>query len=144
MNKWILIAGLTFVVSCQSSTMRGAYIDDELIHQVSVKKMNKDGVRSILGSPTLIPDYSPNKYYYVSRALKNRPWSDPKLVQQRIVEVTFEAELVDNVRILDSNSQLFTNISKDTTISRGTEENPVQTFVKNFGRFNKTKKGKRR
>lgn len=144
MNRLLVIMLTLFLCSCQSVNNRGTLIDDNMINQAKAQKMTKEQLLYTFGAPTLKPDYSPDKWYYVSRTLRNKSWAEPKLFKQRIVEVIFKGETVEEINVMDKKYQKGIRISKDTTISKGTEENPVQTFVKNFGRFNKTKKGKRR
>lgn len=144
MNKLLALILTLFLCSCQSMNNRGTYIDDDMVAQAKSQKMDKEQLLYIFGAPTLKPDYSPNKWYYVSRTVRNKSWDAPKLKKQRIVEVIFKGDEVEEINVMDRKYQKHVKISKDATISKGTEENPVQTFVKNFGRFNKSKKGKRR
>jgi len=139
----ILVAILT-LASCQSLNSRGTFIDDSTLDQMKNQKMSKDQLILNIGLPTLKPDYSPNKWYYVSRIVRNRPWSEPKLIKQRIIEVAFDGDHVDKIEVLETRKQPSFKISQDETISKGTEENAIQTFIKNFGRFNKTSRSKRR
>lgn len=144
MYRILIIIALITLSGCQSVNSRGTFIDDNMIDQVRGKKLTKDQVIFSLGAPTLQPTYSPNKWYYISRNVRNKSWDEPNLIKQRIVEVIFKDGIVEDIIIHDSRHQKQIKISKDATISKGTEENPIQTFVKNFGRFNKTKKPKRR
>lgn len=144
MYRFLIIIALIALSGCQSVNSRGTFIDDNMLDQVRGQKLTKDQLLYTLGTPTLKPTYSPNKWYYVSRNVRNKSWNKPKLMKQRIVEVIFKDDLVEDIIVHDSKYQPDIKISKDATISKGTEENPIQTFVKNFGRFNKTKKPKRR
>jgi outer membrane protein assembly factor BamE (lipoprotein component of BamABCDE complex) len=144
MNRLIVIIIALTLSSCQSVNTRGTFIDDAAIDQAKNQQMTKDQLLYTLGEPTLKPDYSPNKWYYVSRTVRNKAWAEPSLMKQRIVEVVFKGDMVDEINVLDRKYQPSIPISRESTVSRGTEENPVQTFVKNFGRFNKSKKAKRR
>lgn len=144
MLRIIFVIAVFVLSGCQSVNTRGTFIDDNMLDQVKGQKLSKDELLYTLGTPTLKPDYSANKWYYVSRTVRNKAWAEPKLIKQRIVEIVFKDNLVDEVNVMDRKYQPNVPISKDATISKGTEENPLQTFVKNFGRFNKSKKGKRR
>ena len=144
MNRAIVILLAMLVSSCQSLNTRGTYIDDDMVRQISSQKLTREQLVLNIGTPTLEPDYSKDKWYYVSRTLRNKPWAEPKLIKQRIIEVVFDGDIVKEINVLDSKRQKEVKISKDETISKGTEENPVQTFVKNFGRFNKKSHTKRR
>ena len=51
---------------------------------------------------------------------------------------------VEKVDITDKRPKNNINVELDSTVAKGTEESAVQTFVKNFGRFNKSSRKKRR
>ncbi|MGV2432168.1 MAG UNVERIFIED_CONTAM: outer membrane protein assembly factor BamE [Rickettsiaceae bacterium] len=144
MNK-ILLLTLVFILSgCQSVNRRGIYLEDEKIKQIEGGQISREQLVYTIGQPTLKPDYSPDTWYYVSRTLANKSWSKPSLYRQRVVKITFKNDIVENVEVIDTKKHPNVTIADDFTVSKGTEENPVQTFVKNFGRFNKTNRNKRR
>jgi outer membrane protein assembly factor BamE (lipoprotein component of BamABCDE complex) len=125
--------------------MHGSYIDDDIIRQIKSEKMSKEQLVLTLGNPSIKPDYSPNIWYYVGRIVKHSSFSEPALRKQRIVKVTFnKKERVENIEVIDTKRQPKVITSTDHTVSKGTEENPVQSFIKNFGRFNNKARNKRR
>lgn len=144
MNKISVLLLALLLSSCQSMNSRGIYVEDSKINQITSQEMTKEQLLLTLGAPTLKPDYSPNTWYYVSRTLQNKPWATPKTVKQRVVQITFNGDIVEEVEVIDNKHKTTIMIASQRTETRGTEENPVQTFVKNFGRFNKTTKVKRR
>ena len=98
----------------------------------------------MLGAPTIVPDYTPNVWYYVSRKVQDKVWSRPGIKAQRIVKIIFANNNVSKIEITDKRPKNNVNVARDSTVSKGTEESVVQTFVKNFGRFNKSASKKRR
>ncbi len=143
MNKIVVVLLVLTLTSCQSLNTRGVYIDDTKINQITSQKMTKEQLLLTIGAPILKPDYSPDTWYYVSRTLENKPWATPRVVKQRVVQITFNGDIVEEVEVIDNKHKTDIIIAKTRTKVHGTEENPVQTFVKNFGRFNKTPKAKR-
>ena len=142
MNKIGILLLVVTLSSCQSLNTRGVFIDDSKINQITSSPMSKEQLLLTIGVPTLKPDYSPDTWYYISRTLENKPWAVPSVRKQRVVQVTFNGDMVEDVEVIDNkHKSLF--ISGKRTKVHGTEENPVQTFVKNFGRFNKAPKAKR-
>lgn len=140
-----LVISLFALSSCKSVNMRGSYIDDDIIRQIKSEKMSKEQLVLILGNPSIAPDYSPNIWYYVGRIVKHSSFAEPVLRKQRIVKVTFnKKDIVEKMEVIDTKRQPKVIISQDQTVSKGTEENPVQSFVKNFGRFNYKERNKRR
>ncbi len=138
----IVILALT-LSACQSLNTRGLYIENDKIAHITSGKLTKEQLVSILGAPTLAPGYSPDTWYYVSRTLRNQAWSGPKVLKQRVVKVSFIGDEVSEVEVID-NKHKSLDVILAHTVSKGTEENALQSFVKNFGRFNKTTREKRR
>lgn len=140
-----LAIALISLSSCKGVNMRGAHIDDSIIRQIKSEKMTKEQLVLTIGNPSIKPDYSPNVWYYVGRMLKQSSFADPSLRSQRILKVTFnKKDRVEKIEVIDSKRQPNFTISKDHTVSKGTEENPAQSFIKNFGRFNNKARNKRR
>ena len=139
------IIAISFILSgCQTLDIRGQYIDDAALKQVENQRMSKSEVENVLGTPTIVPNYSADTWYYVQRILARRAWFNPTVVEQRVVKVKFDKnDFLEEVVVL-ANSQKEINIIGEYTKARGTELNPIQKFVKNIGRFNKTTDGKKK
>ncbi len=143
MNKMAVLLLALLLSSCQSLNTRGVFIEDSKIKQITSGETSKEQLLLTLGVPTLKPDYSPDTWYYISRTLENKPWAMPKVTKQRVVKIIFNGDIVDKVEVINNKHKANIIIARTRTKVHGTEENPVQTFVKNFGRFNKTPKPKR-
>ena len=138
------VATLFTLSSCQTLDIRGQYVDDSTVKEIEHKKLNKLEIENALGTPTIIPNYSTDTWYYIQRILAKRAWFDPKVVEQRIVKVKFDKhDTLESVTIL-IDSQEAINIIGEYTKAHGTELNAAQKFVKNMGRFNKTTDGKKK
>lgn len=141
----ILAVSASILSGCQTIDIRGQYVENSAIAKLEEHSLNKEEVVDLIGTPTLIPDYSPNTWYYVQRSLARRAWFEPKVIEQRIIEVRFNnADKVDEV-VIRNNSQI--DDMKGTTEYTqvyGTEANGIQKFVRNIGRFNKTTDGKKK
>lgn len=133
------------LASCQTIDVRGQYVDESAIAQLESKKMTKAEVVELIGTPTMIPTYSQNSWYYIQRALSRRAWFQPKVIEQKIVKITFGAnDAVEEVQVLSNMNNEDVKVISEYTKTYGTELNGVQKFVKNIGRFNKTTDGKKR
>jgi len=143
-NVCFTIATLFVLSSCQTLDIRGQYVDDTTVKGIERKKLSKSEVENLLGTPTIIPNYSSDTWYYIQRILARRAWFDPKVVEQRIVKVKFDKHdiLEEATLLIDSQEEI--NIISEYTKAHGTELNSVQRFVKNIGRFNKTTDGKKK
>lgn len=134
---------ILFVMSgCQTIDVRGQLVSDEMIEEIKVKKPNKKQLVDMIGTPTYIPDYTPNTWYYIQRSMARRAWFDPKVVKQRIVEIKFaKNDKVQSLNLLTDTQNKKINAISNYTKTHGTEQNAVQKFVKNIGKFNKTTDG---
>lgn len=139
------VMAISFILSgCQTLDIRGQYIDDTTLKQVENTRISKLEVENVLGTPTITPDYSPGTWYYVQRIVTKKAWFNPKVVEQRVVKVTFDKnDFLKEVVVL-ANSHKDIHIIGEYTKARGTELNPIQKFAKNIGRFNKTTDGKKK
>ena len=141
----ILLVLCVFVLSgCQSINNRGEYVSKETLEAIEKNHVSKEQVIEMLGEPTIVPDYTPNTWYYVARKVQDKVWSRPSIKSQRVVKITFNDNNVDKIEIKDKRPKNNIDVDRDVTAVKGTEESAIQTFVKNFGRFNKTTRPKRR
>lgn len=130
------------LAGCQSVDVRGQFVSDKALNEINAKKPNKSEVVDLIGTPTYVPDYTENTWYYVQRSLARRAWFDPKVVNQRVIQITFNNNGRVIEAILEEDTQKV-NIKTESSYTKtyGTEKNGIQKFVKNLGRFNKTTDG---
>jgi outer membrane protein assembly factor BamE (lipoprotein component of BamABCDE complex) len=131
--------------NCQKIESRGQYVDDNLLPKLENNRLSKSQVEDLIGTPTIIPDYTPNTWYYVQRSSSQRAWFEPKILDQRIVKVVFNKDnIIEEVVVLNDSHQNDINIISEYTKTYGTELNGVQKFARNIGRFNATTTGKKK
>ena len=130
---------------CQSIDVRGQFVSDSAIEEINSKKLTQEEVTDLIGSPTYVPEYSSNTWYYIQRSLTRRAWFDPKVVEQRIVKISFNdhGKMIEAIMLPAMYDENLT-IENKYTKTHGTEQNNLQKFVKNIGRFNKTTDGKKK
>jgi len=144
MHKLLIIISLLILPGCKTIDSRGQYVDDKQITTLENKNLTKNDVTELIGLPTIVPDYTPNTWYYVSRSLERKIFTQPKVVSQRVVKVTFDHDRLDMVEVIDDSHNHDIKTVVEYTRSLGTDENVLQQFTKNFGRFNQSKKKKHR
>jgi len=130
---------------CQSIDVRGQFVSDNAIEEINSRKLTQDEIIDLIGTPTYIPEYSHNTWYYIQRSLAKRAWFEPKVVEQRIVKITFNnnGKMLEASLLQDIHNENV-NIESKYTKAHGTEQGSLQKFVKNIGRFNKTTDGKKK
>ncbi|EER20997.1 MULTISPECIES: outer membrane protein assembly factor BamE [spotted fever group] len=127
---------------CKTIENRGQSIDDSALVKLESKKLNKAEVVELIGTPTMVPEYSQNTWYYVERVMFQRAWLNPKIEKQKIIKITFDANnFMQEVVVIDDSHRQDIETVREYTRTYGTELNGLQKFVKNLGRFNKTTDG---
>jgi outer membrane protein assembly factor BamE (lipoprotein component of BamABCDE complex) len=144
LHKLVPTIFLILLAGCQSIDVRGQFVSDEAIKQINSQHPNKVELVGLVGTPTYIPDYSKNTWYYIQRSLAKRAWFDPKVVKQRIVKVVFNGDKVQEAGLLSDGQNEKISSQSAYTQTYGTQQNGIQKFVKNIGRFNKTTDGTKR
>ncbi|GAB4163818.1 MAG: outer membrane protein assembly factor BamE [Rickettsiaceae bacterium] len=143
-SRLIYILFFTAIAGCQSIDVRGQFVSDEAIKEINLEKPTKAQLIDKIGTPTYVPDYSPNTWYYIQRSLAKRAWFDPKVEKQRIVVVELEKDKVQEATLLSDSQNEEIIVQSSFTKTHGTEQSGIQKFVKNIGRFNKTTDGSSR
>ena len=90
----IALSGMALVAGCTSMGVRdhrGAVIDKDLASAIQVGVDNKDSVSKTLGRPTFTGQFAPNDWYYVARDTKTVAFRDPKVIDQTVVHIRFDA-----------------------------------------------------
>jgi outer membrane protein assembly factor BamE (lipoprotein component of BamABCDE complex) len=129
---------------CKNIETRGQFIDDSVLSQLESRRQTKLEIINLIGTPTVVPAYSPNTWYYIERTMSQRAWFNPQVLEQRIVKVTFDSNnLVEEITTINDTHKEDIRAIHEYTKTYGNELNGLQKFVKNFGRFNQTTKSKK-
>ena len=70
---------------------RGYILDDNLASAIQVGTDNKASVEKTLGRPTFTGQFNPNEYYYVSRATSTFAFRNPRVTDQTVLRIRFDA-----------------------------------------------------
>lgn len=142
--KVILLSFLSFLCGCQTVTNSGQLLTNQDIVNINSQHPSKEELVDMVGSPTYMPDYSDNTWYYIHRTSTKRSLFPRKTKKQQIVQITFsgnnalEARVVEDIEINDNLS-----INKFSTSSYGCGKTSIEKFVGNLGKFNSTSKKKK-
>ncbi len=126
--------------SCQYKMHSGTLITEEKIAELRDKKITKEELEEKLGAPNIIPEYSKDSWYYVHRNMTKRAFFLPVVQGQKVVKFEFKDNLLSSIDVIDNENNSEIKVVEEYTQTRGTELNPMQEYVRNFGRFNKGKK----
>lgn len=113
----------------------GNIIQDYQVTGIQSGRHTREDVRRLLGSPTVTSSFSDKIWYYVGKKTAKRGILDPKVTQERIVEIVFsDAGLVESVREIDAEDR-DVPISDRETPTSGNDTTLIQQFLGNIGRF---------
>lgn len=138
-SQLFIIIILLTLAGCQTVDVRGQFVSDEAINEINTNKLGKNEVIDMIGTPTYIPDYTKNTWYYIQRSFSKRAWFDPQVIKQRVVKIMFNinSKALEAVLLEDLQNENITAFGNYTE-TYGTEQSVIQKFVKNIGRFNQT------
>lgn len=136
--KLSLVAGtLLATTACGNSReIRGYVFDKELADAILPGVDNRDSVLTTLGNPTMRGTFDQSTWYYVSTKVRVRPvfWPDAK--EHRVLVVGFnDRGVVNTVNNLDLSDMREVETVKDTTPTRGREQNFFEQIFGSIGRF---------
>ena len=87
----VAVAGAVLLAGCAGvRAHKGAVIDPQLASAIQVGVDNKTSVEKTLGRPTMIGEFSPNDWYYISRDTHQFAFRNPRVAKQTILHVRFD------------------------------------------------------
>ncbi|HYE28746.1 MAG TPA: outer membrane protein assembly factor BamE [Allosphingosinicella sp.] len=84
-------AGMAAGGCAKTQDLQGYLVDETLVAAVQPGIDNKDSVQNTLGRPTFTGTFDQNDWYYVSRRTKNFAYNHPRVNQQTVLHVRFDA-----------------------------------------------------
>ena len=129
------LMGATLLAGCAGiRDHRGAMLDDELVAAVQVGVDNKQSVQQTLGRPTFAGTFSENDWYYVSRDTSTFAFRNPRVTDQTVVRIRFDAAgNVIGVQKSGREQIASINPSRDKTPTVGRERSLFDDIFGNIG-----------
>ncbi|WP_114227541.1 MULTISPECIES: outer membrane protein assembly factor BamE [Sphingomonas] len=90
----LAIAAAVLLAGCSSLGTRenkGYILDKELVSAIQPGVDNKDSVAKTLGRPSFTSEFNDNEWYYVQRQTTTVAFRLPRVVQQTVLRVRFDA-----------------------------------------------------
>ena len=84
-------AGIAAGGCAKTQDIQGYLVDETLVAAVQPGIDNKDSVQNTLGRPTFTGTFDQNDWYYVARRTKNYAFNHPRVNQQTVLHVRFDA-----------------------------------------------------
>jgi len=138
----LILLSVTPLTACTPvSAVRGNLVEDYQLKEVLPGIDGKDDVIRKIGSPTTISTFDENTWYYMGQKTKKKGILDPKVVEEKIIEVSFNADgKVANVVERKDGRQNIPIVQRTTPVS-GNDFTFVQQMLVNVGKFNKQDEG---
>lgn len=132
-----LIALGLLVASCSPIIdNRGHSTQDVDFKQVIVGQSREEDVQAVLGSPSVLSDFGPQTWYYISEEQKTVGMFAPKVSDQHVVAIRFdENHVVDDIGTYVKEDGKPVQVVSKTTPSEGHELTFMEQMMGNFGRF---------
>jgi outer membrane protein assembly factor BamE (lipoprotein component of BamABCDE complex) len=88
----VVAASLSLLAGCSGyRERRGFVMDQELASSIQVGVDNKESVSKTLGRPTFTGQFNENEWYYVSRDTNAIAFRLPRVTEQTVLRVRFDA-----------------------------------------------------
>ena len=127
----LLLSACTPVVS-----VHGIEPDPDALAAVSPGQSDKTDVESKLGTPSTVGTFNDEVWYYMSETRSQKAFLDPKIVERKIVAVTFdERERVEDIFTYTEKDGQEIEIVSRVTPTAGNELTILQQLFGNLGRF---------
>ena len=130
----ILTLGI-LVTGCSSiENHRGYVMDEALVQSVQPGLDNQLSVEQTLGRPTFTSEFGNPVWYYVSSRTEQAPFTTPRIAQQRVLAVAFDAQ--GNVISADESGMdqvVRINPESDETPTLGRERSFLEDLFGNIG-----------
>ncbi len=133
------VISLSFLSACTpTKATRGNLLEDYQLKEVLPGIDGKDDVIRKIGSPTTIAPFDDNTWYYFGQKTEKKGILDPKVVQEKIVVVTFDATdgKVGSVKERKDGRDDIPVVQRKTPVS-GNEYTFMQQMLGNIGKFNR-------
>ncbi len=141
----LLVFAAIALGACQSTVRQHGYLPDgDVMRQVQVGQTNRDQVQQLLGTPTSVAAFDENTWLYISRRTSQTAFWEPRLLEQRVLAITFDAGSgrVTAVRTLSDQDALAIQPVDRETPSPGRELTVMEQLLGNIGRFNTQRPGR--
>lgn len=134
----LILAAATLLSACTPTVnARGNMIKDYQMVTLQPGVSTKSDVLKALGSPTTQDPFDENIWYYMGQITEKKGIFDPKVTDERIVEVAFDQTgLLTRVKDVGGKREEIP-FERSKTPTSGNEVTIMQQFFGNLGRFNK-------
>lgn len=136
-----LLTLASFGVGCSPMIENRGYNPENVqFDQVRVGSHSKQQVQELLGSPSTIPTFEPNTWYYVSKTTSARSFFTPTVLDQQVTVITFNnAGTVCTLKTYKGEEARNIKPIERKTETAGQDTGVLREVFSNFGRISNKK-----
>ncbi|MGB1548450.1 MAG: outer membrane protein assembly factor BamE [Alphaproteobacteria bacterium] len=115
-------------------TTRGNVPDVDALASIRTGVQTREEVAELIGSPSTVTTFSDNTWYYISERIEDKTFSDPKVLDRKIIAIDFDANgTVENIRQYDIRHGLVVNVVARKTPTPGKELSAIESILGGIG-----------
>ena len=138
MHRFAAVGALSLALSaCASSEhVDGQLPNPEKLATVEVGVHTRDDVAKLIGSPSTIPPFDDNSWYYIKRVTQQVAFFEPVVMDQKIVAILFDKEgtVADIVLYHEEDGREIAMVERITP-TQGRKLSVWEQLLSNFGRI---------
>ena len=137
----LLVMASTLAGCAPTRAVRGDLLQDYQLAAVQIGSDTQADVAKELGSPTTVAPFDDKVWYYIGQDTEKHGPLDPKILKERIIRVSFNAQGVATEVKDITQERAEIPYSRDKTPTSGNEITLPQQLLGNLGKFNNADKG---
>lgn len=130
------------MTSCTSTINNHGYIEKPEEEAKITPGTSKIEVIQLLGTPSTVSNFGPERWYYISKKTESIAFFDPKLLDQKVFYIEFNGDSVAGTGKLNKAAAKELNYASEKTATEGTKLNVMEQLIGNLGRFNSSRTGR--
>lgn len=138
----LIILGIShFLTSCAPFTsIHGNLPEADTVSKIHVGEQNKAQVVELIGPPTSIAPFDPNKWYYVGEKVERIAFFDPNVIEKVVFVIDFDdSGLVSALTPIEEPHDFGIVPQSRKTKTLGRDPSLFQQIFGNFGKFSRQK-----
>lgn len=127
------------ITACSSRIdQRGNLPDSDVLANVEVGHINKQGVQDLLGTPSSVGLFDGETWYYISERTETTAFFAPKVLDRKVIVMKFDDKgILSAMNTLSMDDARQIEMVERRTPTAGTELGVMRQIFGNFGRFEK-------
>ena len=115
---------------------RGNLPNPDLLANIEVGRINKQGVTELIGSPSTVEPFNGESWYYISEKTETKAFFEPKKTSRKVVIIRFNKKgIVKEIKTIGLKEARKIKMVDRITPTAGQEMTILKQLFGNIGRF---------